>query len=431
MAQLSRDMRDRSTKVRCTQEAQNSFEGEHNIDSGDLVTFMGGSERGYGGLALCTAREWKDKVAGQRRASSRAAVVSLKCQHTSASGSKVARRVTVLSVCGPTVPLARRGTSERERLHEDLKQACRKERPSTDLVVVQGDFSSKVGARQASDSQRVGVCGLGTRSESGQHLVEAVDELELEVTSTQLKKRRVQLATWHGGRPARSSRRSFRAGVPGLHSQADFVVVPQRVKRIVASCSAVVPQHVQHRSGHSAVVTAVEVGKVHKVSCGKRYLAAKLDYCRLQEPEVRDRYQRDLEEKLRALRGAGDQGVSAAECWYRSTKKALEEAAEETLPPAPQRVGGSTKYTSGRRLSELSVQQRQLTTKTYGRSRKSREARVKLKKRRSLVLKEVRSRQKELQEKRLAHLAAKLEESSDSHKVWEWVRQTKRRSTVS
>jgi hypothetical protein len=126
------------------------------------------------------------------------------------------------------------------------------------------------------------------------------------------------------------------------------------------------------------------------------------------------------------FRGAREQHLSAAECWYRNIKKALEEAAEEILPPAPQRVGGNIKYTSDRVLSELSTQQRKLTTKIYGRSRKSRESRSTIKKRRSTIFKALRRRQTELQERRLSQLATKLEEHSESHKVWEWLRQIKK-----
>jgi hypothetical protein len=198
------------------------------------------------------------------------------------------------------------------------------------------------------------------------------------------------------------------------------------MKRIVTDCSAVMPQHMHHRSDHSIVITTVEVGKIYKMSSGTRHLARKLDYCKLQETETRDRYQRRLDEKLRVFRGAREQHLSAAECWYRSIKQALEEAAAEILPPAPQRVGGNIKYTSDRVLSELSTQQRKLTTKIYGRSRKSRESRSTIKKRRSTIFKALRRRQTELQELRLSQLATKLEEHSESHKVWEWLRQIKK-----
>ena len=98
MAQLSRDMRDRNIKICCIQETQNSFEGEYNIDNGDLILFMGGNERGYGGLAFYIAREWKDKIVGQRRVSPRIATINFKYQHQRDNGMLVQRRMTIISV---------------------------------------------------------------------------------------------------------------------------------------------------------------------------------------------------------------------------------------------------------------------------------------------------------------------------------------------
>ena len=86
------------------------------------------------------------------------------------------QNIILIQVYGPTTAAM---DEEMERFYQDLSQAV-KQVPKGDMLLIMGDFNSKVGRREPSTmSSAVGLYGLGETNEAGEQLEDFCLEHEL------------------------------------------------------------------------------------------------------------------------------------------------------------------------------------------------------------------------------------------------------------
>ena len=112
----------------------------------------------------------------------------------------------------------------------------------------------------------------------------------------------------------------------------------------------------QHRSDHSVVEVVLRVGALYRVTARKQQGSEKRSVQALQDPEVNERYQREVARRLSTVPQVLQAG--STEEVYRSTREALQEAAVRVLPQVDRRVSGRVRYMADSTLRELSSRQR-------------------------------------------------------------------------
>jgi len=110
-----------------------------------------------------------------------------------------------------------------ERFYQDLSQVV-KQVPKGDMLLVMGDFNTKVGRREPSEMTSAdGLYGLGETNEAGKQLEDFCLEHELALDNTMFKQHPRRLYTWTS--PDGNNR-----------NQIDYISIAQRWKTSFMNC---------------------------------------------------------------------------------------------------------------------------------------------------------------------------------------------------
>ena len=110
------------------------------------------------------------------------------------------------------------------------------------------------------------------------------------------------------------------------------------------------------------VVMKIQLGDMCKMLCIKCSEPARRDFTEQAEnDELRVVYEAKVTEKLE---GNGEM-ITNNQQRYDALKKAVKEAADETLPVVPHNKNGTLKYLDDAILNELSQEQRKLSRRIY------------------------------------------------------------------
>jgi exonuclease III len=391
---IASDMRNRGISICCIQETQNSSDASILLEHNDYIIFLGRQEDNNGGLAFYMTNEWKDRLYSIRKITERIATATFKYNVNGKD-----KYLTIMNVYGYTQMRSKDEPQLVQQFYKELEEAYDYERRSTDIIMIAGDFNAKLGRRELGEETIMGNYGIGNRNTNGEELAEFLVKTGIYPANTHFKHRKMQIATWHGGRPAAKSRKPLERRNPGLHNQIDYMLVTRRNIRLVTNCRAIVPHVFQHRSDHSMVEMVIEVGALYKMTARKRNGIDKRCMTALQDPTFKERYHMEVARRLERISGEMEEGgiVNA----YGRMKEAVKEAAAAVLPPADRRIQGRVRYMSDHILKELSNRQKRLTVKIYGKSMRTADQIADLKARRKEIFKEMRTRMKNLYIKKM------------------------------
>ena len=420
---IAGDMRSRRISICCLQETQNANEYSMELENRDYIIFLGRQEDNNGGLAFYVSQEWKEYIYSVRKITDRIAAITFKYRVNTRN-----KYLTIMNVYGYTQMRASREPQLVGDFYQKLGEAYEYERRSTDIVVISGDFNAKLGSRESGEELVVGKYGIGVRNSNGDELAEFLLQKGLYTINMHFKHRRMQIATWHGGRPAtKSCKPAERRNQPGLHNQIDYMLIPRRSIRLVSNCKAIMPGLFQHRSDHSVVEMSVEVGALYKMSARKRSDREKRNMQVLQDPEVKEQYQAAVARRLERIPSILEEGKVVEA--YRAVKEAVKEAAAVVLPPADRRICGRVRYMSDNILAELRSRQRKLTVKIYGKSTRTAEQIKNLKGKRKEIFKEMRKRMSTLYTMKMNQLAEEVCQGGETRAVYEYARYMQKSAT--
>jgi len=130
------------------------------------------------------------------------------------------RNITLIQVYGPMTAAT---DEEMERFYQDLSQTVKQVR-KTDMLLIMGDFSAKVGRREPPTmSSAAGLYGLGETNEAGEQLEDFCLEHEMALANTMFKQHPKRLYTWTS--PDGNTR-----------NQTDYISIAQRWKTSLMNC---------------------------------------------------------------------------------------------------------------------------------------------------------------------------------------------------
>jgi hypothetical protein len=153
--------------------------------------------------------------------------------------------------------------------------------------------------------------------------------------------------------------------------------------------------------------------KMRRIKCSG---IARRDYTKLAEnDDLREAYEARVTEKI----GENGETIMNNQQRYDALKKAVKEAAEETLPAVPHNKNGTLKYLDDEILNELSREQRKLSKRIYHSGKRDAAKVRQLRRYRSAIYTEMRQRIAFLEERRTKELAKRLMESKGNRQLFE------------
>ena len=146
------------------------------------------------GMGFIIAPEWEARYMGVKYISDRIAIIQFRVLE------KSERPLVIINVYGPTQSrTARTGdTSEVEEFYAQLKQIVEREKARASILLVCGDFNSRIGQQREEDSEIMGRYTKGYRNKHGKYLAEFLHDTKLFLCNTAFKHRDHHIATWHG-----------------------------------------------------------------------------------------------------------------------------------------------------------------------------------------------------------------------------------------
>ena len=217
----------------------------------------------------------------------------------------------IINVYGHTQVKTIRTPDVVEAFFTHLGEVYDRERRGAEIILIAGDFNAKIGKRQDIDEQNfMGKWGKGERNQNGDMLRSFLEEKGLYLANTHFQHKPMQIATWHGGKPAAPlpeghplyalRQRQIASKAPGLHNQIDYIVAPKREMKLITDASAITPTALQYRTDHSLVKIDIQLGSLYRYKMTRAGgFSAGNDMEKLvNDEETRLRYQEMVREKL-------------------------------------------------------------------------------------------------------------------------------------
>ena len=420
--ELAQDMMERKISIAGIQETRWK-ENATCPEDGGIIYNLNHDGADYLGLGFYVSNEWVPRLVSMKIVTSRIAVARFSAyDENSRRGDLV-----IINIYGPTMMRRKDNPGITEAFYNELRRIYDLERQGALSIFIVGDFNSKIGMRGNEDEEDfMGQYGKGERNENGEDLRDFLETTQLYLANTHFKHRDHHVATWHGGRPSRNNRRRKEHESPGIHNQIDYIAVPKREINLITDARAYNCMRV--RSDHSMVVASVLLHALYKLKPVKRNTSPIRDLGLLAtDEELRTDYENVVAGKL------GEPAAEiAAEERYEQIKKIVRETADETLPIAPRKEYGKIRFFDDKEIKRLSDKQRRLTRNLYRmKGKKTKTKRKRVKKERNLVFKELRARQKYLNEERMKSIATELEENKGNSRAFEFARIMSKNKTES
>ena len=201
----------------------------------------------------------------------------------------IKRPLIIINVYGPCHGKnLERDMAAVEGFYEELKRTVEKWKLKAAMVLVSGDFNSRIGQRKEEDSKIMGVYTKGPRNIHGQYLADFLHETNLFLSNTAFKHKDHHIATRHGANVVRDEE-SNEIRRKGIHNQIDYIAILQRHKGMITNARSF--QGVKYETDHSRVVMEIRLKAIYPVSQRKVVKKQKRDLSALhRKDEVRERY---------------------------------------------------------------------------------------------------------------------------------------------
>jgi exonuclease III len=134
------------------------------------------------GLGFIISSDWISNIIHIESLSDRLAVIHLQFANYKGKVSKL----TIINAYAPTSTRVACHPEEAEKFYQDLQSLYTRHKASS-LLMVCGDFNSKLGKQQFIDEQFMGHFGKGTRNNNGEILAEFMSINSLFATNTNFR----------------------------------------------------------------------------------------------------------------------------------------------------------------------------------------------------------------------------------------------------
>jgi hypothetical protein len=298
---------------------------------------------------------------------------------------------------------------EAEQFYQDLKNLYN-HHSSSSLLVICGDFNSKLGKQQFSDEQFLGHFGKGSRNSNGVLLAEFMIMNGLFATNTNFRHSARHISSWHGC-----------INDHLYHSQIDYILCKQHYKSLFTDSRT--HNGTITNSDHSVVISTLQLSKYYTISSDRHKINNTYD------TKAR-KFLTTHPEKREELKNSIDNSLShftheQHELEWHTVVRALKAAIRKVVPSSKLLSAVRTERpVNDEQLQQLSEQQRDLRLRIYNDNTITSHQRNQLRRQqRQQIFHNIRSIKKIQYNQYLDHLAEEINASpSDSRRCFEAMR---------
>ena len=322
-----------------------------------------------------------------------------------------------------------RGTEEVEQFYDQLKQAIKKWKKKAAILLIGGDFNSKLGQRGEDEEELMGIHTKGHRNAHGRYMIEFLRETKMFACNTAFQHRDHHKATWHQKLEVTEN------GITRtkeINNQIDYMLILQRLKGMLVDSRSYKTR--TYESDHKMVATKIRLGALYPISQTRVERVRKKDLTTLyRNPNTSEEYKAKQETNYfkkaneafleKAIEQMQDFAINQQELNQNQAgsitlndqatmiKESMKEAIEEILPPAPRMVGGKIRYEKDKELMRLSKHRAKLWEKFTNKKTSARKKKQ-LYKLRKTIFKQMKKRIQTLNDERYTQIAEELERSN-------------------
>jgi exonuclease III len=465
---LEQDFRRNKVQIACLQETK-ANEGTTALTHGKLICMDKFQNQYHYGLGFYVTKKLEKYIWGVKNVSNRIAVLMLQFseqQQTTAGSThfkrsskskrtprskrskkrrgntakQIKRRrkamITIINSYAPHTGITKEDPEKRDAFYSDLQRTYEQYKSKSSMVIVAGDFNSKIGKKLSEYELCNGSHGKGVRNMNGDELIRFMMERDLIATNTMTPHSSRHKSTWHGVKVVKDAEgkdvKRF-----NIHNQIDFILMHRKFSLMVADSRTY--NNTKYSSDHSMLITTLKLHeyymiqqRIRSISKAKRQHEMSrgiLDISSLREDEneTRDIYRAALDQELQKSKYSNIREEMPQKI-MQMMRESIQIAANLTL----QKIHNGTslkdkfnkRFWKDSKLHELSEQQSRLRRKIYHRSRKASLKRQYSKKitrwktDRNKILKQIKSRVQEIWASRNRLIARALDEYHDSSRKY-------------
>ena len=359
--------------------------------------FLGGKEKkGYYGNGFIIKKSREDEINSLWKVDERICVLKM--------NTKDNNTISIINVYGPTSILTEKKPEIRDTFYEKLEDTLKKEEKTSKMVIIAGDFNSKVGARIKEDIC-VGNFSKGRRNQNGEALISFCEANSLFIMNSRFQHPARHQTTWQG-----QFKRDNKI-IP-VYNQIDFILGKKKDMQLFQQARSYAGTTVT--TDHRLVKSKISL-EWWKMKREKTNRSPNIDTKRLVEnKETRENYQKEV--KSRIDKELTDETKSAQEKWenlQNIIKGAALETVGETKPTK------KTNRTYDRELAEKSKEQKKLRLDIQ--SSRDEEQKKQLKKERGKLKREINKRAKEIRDEEIDKQVDEIEGAPSSSRMFKAV----------
>ena len=430
---LLTELRAKNAMIACIQETRWDDNAEFSLPNlGKIINIPSRTENAHRryGIGFYISPEWERRVLGIEYINDRVAVMKLKILE------KDDKPLIIVNVYGPTCMYTRQGdTAQIEEFYEDLTRTIERLRSEASILLIGGDFNSKIGQMREEDVEIMGRYTKGSRNLHGEYLAEFMKNTRMFLCNTAFKHRDHHIATWHGSHL--TTRPDGTQYHKGIHNQIDYMAILQRHKGMITNSRSY--QGSKYESDHSMVVTDIRFKAIYPIS-QQRVIREKqrdiMELCR--NPDVRYNYEASIPgniheryiNRVAAAEFMGERNIPIDDK-FNILGEALKASIKQSVPLAPKKVGGRIVYINDATLKQMSERREKLWHK-YRTSKIYTEKEAAFNERK-LIFRAMKKRIKELNSDRINVIATELERNSangGNRAMYEYARLMKKKEFI-
>ena len=403
---ICQDLEKKKTRIGILQETRNLEDTVYQNKAGWLILKAASQTQNphkrYGlGFYICT--DLLSNVWYHKSISDRIAVLRLSLNQGHARNNYL----TVINVYAPHSQITKMCPEEREQFYKDLQETYDEHKSGSSIMIVGGDFNSKLGIQKDISEDSIGKHGKGKRNANGESLLEFLQINKLYATNTHFKQKSCRKSTWHGFLQNQT-----------VHNQIDFICINQRLKPLLRKSRS----YYTHLfpSDHSIVKTTLNMKEYYRIikkepkQKKKRWNTAGL----ARSKKLATQYQLAIANQLPTYTNETHPRTQ-----YQNLVAIIKDVADKLLPqPTRPKQNHSDSY-SDPEIQLYSVAQAELRRKILLLKPFDANSRNKLLKERKLYLHKLKKRLRRIRHEEIEHLLEDMEQYKGDRRVYEIQRQ--------
>ena len=348
--QLDEDFNNYRLGILCLQETKTTIDIDINQRFTRLILLK--PECRHYGLGFVIRKDLDSNIETVKQINDRIAYIQLKLDDS--------RSLIIINVYAPHSKLTEKDPKIRIELYDTLDKLVKekeKEGHGKNIILLAGDFNSKVGKNLGNIDQCLGQYSRGIRNENGQALVDFCNGNNLFITNSAFSHSARHQTTW-------SSTTTRNNETKTIYNMIDYIICPQRYKSMFTDSRSYSGTILT--SDHRVVIGKISI-KWYKTKTIKnkedqnkeqRFNTNLLKKINKTHRKISKQYKKELNKKLNPILVEVD--INAKDKWAK-TKDAIIETATEVIGIA--KSSNNEKQGSNNTIKELSQKQKEIRLK--------------------------------------------------------------------